>query len=186
MGYPVNKIRRIRSAAVGTAVGKYDDDSNTRSILTKLNPQPKLQARQEAILARYIDDMRQAVCETARVLASGGQAVYVVGENTVYGTFIHNSLIMEELANSAGLQCTAKRSRELPANRRYLPPPSARCHGARLADAPRGGNHTREDIARTPLVGTATHIGFSRSTEPAVTMGALVPMSYGQTFRPCS
>ena len=126
MGYTIGEIRSIRSAVVGTTVGKYGDDNHVRSIISKLNLMPSLQAKQEAMLARYIHDMRQIMCETARVLKDGGQAVYVVGENTIGGTFIRNSLIVRELADDAGLRCTGSRSRELPANRRYLPPPSAR------------------------------------------------------------
>ncbi len=125
MGYTVADIRRIRSASIGTTVGKYEDDDYTRDIISKVNLQPTLESREEAILTRYVDDMRQVVRETARVLTDGGQAVYVIGENTVRGTFIPNSRIIEELANDAGLRRVNYRSRELPANRRYLPPPSA-------------------------------------------------------------
>ena len=126
MGHTVSEIRRIRSAAVGTMVGKYDDDDHIRDILSNLNLRPKLHRQQEAILARYVDDMQRVVRETFRVLADGGKAVYVVGENTIHGTFIRNSIIIRDLAEGVGLRCTASRSRELPANRRYLPPPSAR------------------------------------------------------------
>ena len=48
----------------------------------------------------------------------------MVGENTVRGTFIRNAMIVEAVANTGGLRCTGRRSRDLPANRRYLPPPS--------------------------------------------------------------
>ena len=126
MGYTIGEIRSIRSAVVGTTVGKYDDDNHIRSIISKLNLVPNLQARQEAMLARYIHDMRQIMRETTRVLKDGGQATYIVGENTINGTFIRNSLIVKELADDAGLRCIDSRSRELPANRRYLPPPSMR------------------------------------------------------------
>lgn len=125
MGYTIGEIRRIRSASIGTTVGKRQDDNYARDIISKINLRPALESREEAILVRYVDDMQQAVRETARVLVGGGQAVYVIGENTVRGTFIPNSRIVEELANDTGLQCVNRRSRELPANRRYLPPPSA-------------------------------------------------------------
>ena len=126
MGYSIGKLRGIRSVAVGTEVGKKaDDDLEIRNVLSKLNLQPKLRARQEAVLARYIDDIRRVVGETARVLADRGQAAFVVGENTVRGTFIPNSVIVKTLADTAGLCCIGQHSRGLPANRRYLPPPSA-------------------------------------------------------------
>ena len=126
MGYAVADIRRIRSASIGTTVGEYEEDYYARDIISKANLRPALRSREEAILVRYVNDMRQAVYETARVLTDGGQAVYVIGENMVHGTFIRNSRILEELANDVGLQRVDYRSRDLPANRRYLPPPSAR------------------------------------------------------------
>lgn len=133
MGYSIRQVRRLRSTIVGAEVGKGADDNNdVRSILLQLNLQPKPQRRWESILVRYIDDMWLAVGETARVLTEGGKAVYVVGENTVRGTFIPNSLIVEKLANRVGLRCIARRSRDLPANRRYLPPPSTQPRPAAL------------------------------------------------------
>ena len=127
MGYSVGELRRLRSISVGTEVGKRaDDDCEIQNILSQLKLQPKLPTRQEAILTRYIDDIRAVVGETARVLVKDGQAVFVVGENTLRGTFISNSLVVEAIANDAGLQCVTRRSRKLPSNRRYLPPPSTR------------------------------------------------------------
>ncbi len=133
MGYSVGELRRIRSTTVGTEVGMdARDDREIQRILFELKLQPKLQRRQEAMLARYINDMQHAVGETSRVLVSNGKAVYVIGENTVRGTFIRNSMIVEAVASTAGLRCIARRSRELPANRRYLPPPSKQSQTATL------------------------------------------------------
>jgi hypothetical protein len=67
--------------------------------------------------------MRIAVSEAARVLSSGGRAIYVVGENTVSGTFIPNAKIVSAVAELSGLKTDSRRARELPSNRRYLPPP---------------------------------------------------------------
>ena len=144
MGYSVGDLRRIRSTTVGTEVGMdARDDREIQRILFGLKMQPKLQTRQEAMLARYINDMQHAVGETSRVLASNGKAVYVVGENTIRGTFIRNSMIVEAAASVAGLRCTARRSRELPANRRYLPPPSKQSETATLS------NRLRREVVLT-------------------------------------
>ena len=135
MGYSVGELRRLRSTTVGTEVGMdARDDHETQRILSELKLQPKLPARQEAMLARYINDMQRAVNETSRVLAGDGRAVYVVGENTVRGTFIRNGTIMEAVASNAGLRSTARSSRELPPNRRYLPPPSKQSEAATLGN----------------------------------------------------
>ena len=135
MGYSVGELRRLRSTTVGTEVGMdAREDQEIQRILSELKLQPKLPARQEAMLARYINDMQRAVSETSRVLAGNGRAVYVVGENTVRGTFIRNAMIVEAVASNAGLRCTARRSRDLPANRRYLPPPSKQSETATLSN----------------------------------------------------
>ena len=70
--------------------------------------------------------MHGSVGEAARVLCPGGRAVYVVGENTVRGTFIPNARIVSAVAELSGLQVESRRARALPANRRYLPPPTVR------------------------------------------------------------
>ncbi len=133
MGYSIRTLRRIRSTSVGAEVGKDTrDDSLSRKILSELKLQPKLTMRHEAVLVRYIDDMRRAVGEAARVLTHKGKAVYVIGENTIRGTFIPNAAIVEAVANIAGLSCTTRRSRDLPANRRYLPPPLTQSQPAAL------------------------------------------------------
>ena len=142
MGFSVEELRNRRSVSVGTEVGKdAGNDLEIQDILSTLKLQPELDPRPKKILMRYIDDMRRVVGEAARVLVNDGRAVYVVGENTVRGTFISNSLILKAVANIAGLHCTAQRSRELPANRRYLPPPTTQSETAAL-----GGRMRREVI----------------------------------------
>ena len=144
MGYSISDLRRLRSLTVGTEVGLDSrNDRKVQRILSALNLQPRLQTRQEAILARYINDMQRAVSEASRVLANDGRAVYVVGENTVRGTFVRNAKIVEAVATSAGLRCISCRSRELPKNRRYLPPPSERSELATL------GNRLRREVILT-------------------------------------
>ena len=144
MGYSVGELRRLRSTTVGTEVGlDARDDQEIQRIMADLKLQPQLQARQEAMLIRYINDMQRAVAEISRVLVADGKAVYVVGENTVRGTFIRNALIVKAVASAAGLSCTARRSRELPANRRYLPPPSHQSETATL------GNRLRREVILT-------------------------------------
>ena len=132
MGYTVGELRRIRAGAIGTEVGMYGAEGaggDAAEIVSEIGGRA-LPRRTEAVLTRYVHDMRLAVRETARVLAGGGTAAYVVGENTVRGTFIRNSRIIEALAEGAGLEVVARRRRRLPPCSRYLPPPSARAGDA--------------------------------------------------------
>lgn len=126
MGYKISGLRNVRSISVGTEIGKIalHDDHEIHNIISHLKLKPRLNARDEGILIRYIDDMRNALRETTRVLAPGGKAVYVIGENTIRGTYIRNSLIVSKTAELLGLHLDERRVRTLPANRRYLPPPT--------------------------------------------------------------
>lgn len=134
MGHNINMLRRIRAASVGTEVGRRtpQPDKEISDIIAGLNLRPPLAVRQQAMLAQYIYDMRRALNEVARVLAPGGRAVYVIGENTVHGTYIRNASIIATAASLSGLGLRDRRIRTLPSNRRYLPPPSARCNPAPL------------------------------------------------------
>jgi hypothetical protein len=76
--------------------------------------------------------MRSAISEVGRVLSKGGKAVYVVGENTLRGTYIRTSAIITELAELDGLSIAERRTRALPANRRYMPPPSTGYSGGAI------------------------------------------------------
>ena len=144
MGHTVGELRRIRAGAIGTEVGMYGEGGgaggDVEDIVSEIGGRT-MPRRTEAVLTRYVHDMRRAVRETARVLdGSGGAAAYVVGENTVRGVFIRNSGIVEALARGAGLEVVAKRQRSLPPCSRYLPPPSAR-----VGDA-MGGRIRREVV----------------------------------------
>lgn len=127
MGYRIPDLRKVRGRSVGTeAPGKCPMDHEILAIISDLELKPKLGRHNKAVLVRYVADMLQAIREVARVLAPGGRAVYVVGENTVRGTYIRTSRIISAIAQLCGLEIRKRRVRELPANRRYLPPPSSR------------------------------------------------------------
>ena len=141
MGFSIGEIRRLRSISIGTDRGmRASEDEQIQSILADLELQPKLQRRQEAMLVKYIHDIRRVVTETSRVLVKNGRAVFVIGENTVRGTLIRNARIVERVANNVGLTSTEIYSRELPENLRYLPPPSKQPKSAPL------GNRMRREV----------------------------------------
>ena len=127
MGYRIPELRELRSESVGaeSAGNGFKTDPGVQRIVAGLKLNPGLSPRDEAVLTRYIADMRRAMREVARVLVPGGKAVYVMGENMIRGTYIRNSQIISEIARACGLRLKERRIRTLPANRRYLPPPSA-------------------------------------------------------------
>jgi DNA modification methylase len=128
MGYNVDELRRIRVESIGAEASseKALKEEWIQSILNDLKLKPLLSVRNRGMLARYVADMDRALGEVARVLRQGGRAVYVVGDSINRGTFIRNSSIVSFVAERHGLELIAKKCRSLPANRRYLPPPSKR------------------------------------------------------------
>jgi len=125
MGYNVNQLREIRGESVGAEASSEEalETPWVQALIKQLGLKPKLSARDTGLLARYVLDMGDALSEVSRVLRTGGRAVYVVGDSTVRGTVVRNSAIVEAVAERHGLVLHERRSRALPANRRYLPPP---------------------------------------------------------------
>jgi hypothetical protein len=129
MDYRIDELGALRGASVGAesrGSDEYVKDKCIQKVIKALDLKPKLKAREYAILARYIFDMKATMREIKRVLVPNGRAVFVVGENTVRGTYIRTSRILAELAKQLGLRFLTKKVRLLPANRRYLPPPARR------------------------------------------------------------
>ncbi len=126
MGYSIDSLRRLRATSIGSESVRdiTQNKLDTNHILNELKLN-RLEARDKAILRRYIGDISNSVSEVARVIKPGGRAVYVIGENTVKGIYIRNSHIVSAVAEISGLQLYERRLRKLPANRRYLPPPTA-------------------------------------------------------------
>ncbi|MHB2032978.1 MAG: hypothetical protein ACYCVE_06360 [Gemmatimonadaceae bacterium] len=134
MGHNVDALRQIRGDSVGaeTSNSQALKARWVQSVIKQLGLSPVLSSRDNALLARYVWDMGQALAEVSRVLRRGGRAVYVVGDSKSRGTFIRNSAIITALAERHGLSLVSRHSRALPANRRYLPPPTRQHPGAKL------------------------------------------------------
>lgn len=124
MRHALENLRLIRSVSVGSEVsGRSVDDASLNSVLAAMGG-ANLEGRSRGILLGYLQDMRGVVSEIARVLKPGGRAVVVVGDCAIRGAFVQNSVAIEQLASAVGLKAVGRRVRELPENRRYLPPPT--------------------------------------------------------------
>lgn len=134
MGHTVEELREIRGESVGAEASMQEavEAPWVKALIKQLRLTPALSARDNALLARYAWDMGGALAEVSRVLRKGGRAVYVVGDSTSKGTFIRNSAIVSAVAEEHGLSFVSRHSRALPANRRYLPPPSDAASNATL------------------------------------------------------
>lgn len=135
MGYSIAALRQLRATSVGTERGlEQRNGADVEAVVDELKLPATFKGRHAAILRRYIDDMQRSTNEVARVLRSGGRAVYVVGENTIRGTFVQNAALVTAVARLSGMELRGRQSRDLPANRRYLPIPATETQslGARM------------------------------------------------------
>lgn len=124
MGYSVSAVAALRAASIGTERGASVTPA-IEAVLQGANLLSGVGERFAAILRRYAADSFKTLCEVQRVLRPGGNAVFVLGENTVRGTFVPTGRLFSLLGELAGLQRLSRRVRDLPRSRRYLPPPGA-------------------------------------------------------------
>jgi DNA modification methylase len=134
MGYGIPELRRLRSESIGTASGAATTPHlrHVSNIIATLKLRPALRPNEQIVLGRYIDDIHRSMGEAARVLSPNGKAIYVIGENTIKGTYIRNSVIVRAVARLAGLKLECQHFRTLPPSRRYLPPPVRKSRHAAL------------------------------------------------------
>lgn len=133
MGYSIKTLRTVRSTNIGVerslSVSGVQEFTN---IIRKTIESEKLSSRYYGMLTRYLLDMSNVLIECNRILKDKGQAIFVVGNSTVQGTYINNSEMLISLAENRGLKLVSKASRTLPESRRYLPPPSSNKAGKQL------------------------------------------------------
>ena len=134
LGYQISTLRTIRAGNIGTEIalpyGLKTDE--IRDAAERIGDISSLGRRYEGILDRYIQDMSKALYEIWRVLRPNGRAVLVIGDSMIRGKFIKNSDALSFLAERLGLCLENRTTRELPPNRRYLPPPATKTSGLNL------------------------------------------------------
>lgn len=123
MGYSVSGVGALRAVSIGSERAARAG-SDVQSAMDSLNLSDRLPPRQWGMLVRYARDVSRMLGESARVLSKKGEAVFVIGENTLRGCFVPTSKLMTHLAGQAGLELRTRAYRQLPPSSRYLPPPS--------------------------------------------------------------
>lgn len=125
MGHQVDGLRELRSNNIGTERLRHAEDVSVLTVFLKkaVHGFEKLPTRTQSMLGQYFLDMSCVLAEIARILRPSGEAVVVVGNSTIRGVFVNTSGVLSQIARTHGLRRTSARRRELPENRRYLPPP---------------------------------------------------------------
>ena len=143
MGHRIPDLRKLRSRNIGTELTANGDDERLGKVVAAAGDVKRLPAHDRRMLVRYVGDMNEVMGEIARVLAPNGRCILVIGDCTMRGVFVKNSRMLRKLGRLHGLRTVSTKARQLPANRRYLPPPSSHQAGLRLQ------RRMREEIVLT-------------------------------------
>jgi DNA modification methylase len=129
----IEKIRKLRTTNIGAEVQScLPDEKHIMEAAKASGAIDKLTSRQRGFLIRYIIDMNSVCSEIARVLKPKGKVIYVVGDSIIKSVFVRNSKVVRSLSEHHKLEFVSIEDRTLPANRRYLPPPSNEGAGKQL------------------------------------------------------
>jgi DNA modification methylase len=123
MGYTVRELREIRAAEVGAERSLAVNDDYVSTTIAQMGNVGSLTERLRGMIRRYAQDTRMVVAAAAVTLKPGGSALFVIGNSSLKGIFLRNDKAIELAAMHAGLKLVGRVERDLPPNRRYLPPP---------------------------------------------------------------
>lgn len=135
MGYNIAELRSLRSSNVGTEVlaGSRALPSYIEEIMDRITDCGCLDSKHRGMLVRYLFDLEAVMSEIHRVLKVNGQAIIVIGDSAIRKVFVKNSSAIIALAEKKGLSLVSKKTRRIPDNRRYLPPPASSGAGVELS-----------------------------------------------------
>lgn len=134
MGYDIEELTMLRASNIGSEIGHpIDDCSLVNAMADSLGDVNELSQKKKLTLERYLRDMNLAVSEISRVSKRGGTVVLVLGNANVEGVYLDIAAAMEHLAAAKALHRITVARRQIPNNRRYLPPPDSQEEGQPLA-----------------------------------------------------
>ncbi len=124
MGHHIESLREIRGKSIGAESADSEPlQKDIEGVLEAMGRVQRLPERFQRMIERYVKDMDAVVSEISRVLVAKGQAVIVVGDCTLRGTYIRNSAAIRRLAERHDLSLLSEKRRRIPDKKRYLPPP---------------------------------------------------------------
>ena len=125
LGYEMAPLREIRSSSIGAerTMSGTEAPCDISPFVTE-HTGSCINDRHLGWVRRYAADMNSVLRQLRRVVKRSGQAVLVLGNSFLRGSKIDNARLIESLAMSVGFQLQDRCTREIPARRRYLPPPS--------------------------------------------------------------
>ncbi len=126
MGWTADAIRDLRGESVGVERGMNEVGAHVTAIAEKAVPRlSDLPPRRQGMVLRFTHDMDRLARSLARVTKPDGHLVMVVADSQLKGVPISNAQICAGAATRNGFELVEQKVRPLPAQHRYLPPPTA-------------------------------------------------------------
>jgi SAM-dependent methyltransferase len=126
MGWTAKAIRELRCESVGVERAMVSAKPDVQQITERAVPRiADLAERWQGIVLRFTHDMDRLARSLARVTKPGGHLVMVVADSQLKGVPISNADICAGATRNNGFKLVTRDERVLPAQHRYLPPPTA-------------------------------------------------------------
>ena len=124
MGHVMASLRETRGSSVG-AERVLPQSATTLKISPYLTQAEgsTISSRHKGWIRRYAVDMKAVLEQAHRAVKPTGRVVMVLGNSFIRGTKVNNAGLIEALAIGCGFRVEDRSTREIPARRRYLPPP---------------------------------------------------------------
>ena len=124
MGHAMASLRETRGSSVGAEriLPKSATTPRISPYLTQ-SEGSTISSRHKGWIRRYAVDMKAVLEQARRAVKPTGRVVLVLGNSFIRGTKVDNAGLIEVLAIGSGFRVVDRRTREIPARRRYLPPP---------------------------------------------------------------
>lgn len=121
MGHSVSQLRSLRGSNIGSERGMsaHPDLKTVKAEVVDGDLAPT----KSRVVNRYLMDLRSLIKEVTRILAVSGTATFVVANSSHGGASVKVDEAIAMIAAQEGLTESDRVYRQLPANRRYLPPP---------------------------------------------------------------
>ena len=125
-GHKLGPLRKIRAESVGAEriMPKAESPVDILHFVTGRD-QSTLKPQHLGWIRRYACDMDAILRQLRRVVKQNGMVVLVLGDSFLRGAVVQNAKLVEVLAKRNELRLQDKVARDIPARRRYLPPPGA-------------------------------------------------------------
>ncbi len=124
MGYVMASLRKTRASNVGAEriMPRHPNSPKISPYVSRADGST-IGSRHLGWIRRYAVDMEAVLRQVYRTVKKSGYVVMVLGNSFIRGDRVNNAQLIEALAIGNGFRIQSRRIREIPARRRYLPPP---------------------------------------------------------------